>query len=75
MTRRVALAVALAFTTIVTFSLVVFGAQHVVTFSHGGQLPAVQVGDPSSLTVGATAHVHAILAASGYVATEIEAGG
>jgi hypothetical protein len=48
---------------------------NVVTFSHEGQLTAVQVGNPSSLTVGTTAHVHAILKSGAYVATEIEAGG
>ena len=48
---------------------------NVVTFSHGGKLTPVQVGNPSSLSVGATAHVHAVLKSGVYVATEIEAGG
>ncbi len=47
-----------------------------VTFSYGGgKTVVVQVSDPEALDVGTTAHVHAKLTSSGYVATEIENGG
>ena len=46
-----------------------------VTFNHGGTLTTVQVPNPGALAVGVTAHVHALLTSSGYVATEVQAGG
>ena len=46
-----------------------------VTFSHGGTLTTVQVSSPGALSVGVTAHVHALLKPAGYVATEVEVGG
>jgi len=45
---------------------------NMVTFSHGGTQTDVQVKDPSSLSIGAQTHVHAILKSGVYVATEIE---
>ena len=46
-----------------------------VTFSYSGKTVVVQVSNAGALSVGSKAHVHAILTSSGYVATEIEAGG
>ncbi|TAK55337.1 MAG: hypothetical protein EPO22_14625 [Dehalococcoidia bacterium] len=46
-----------------------------VTFNHGGALTTVQVSNPGALAVGVTAHVHALLKAGGYVATEVQVGG
>jgi outer membrane biosynthesis protein TonB len=49
---------------------------NLVTFSHGGTSTVVQVGSGlSSLEIGTTAHVHALLLSSGWVAKEIELGG
>jgi hypothetical protein len=46
-----------------------------VTFNHGGSLTTVQVSNPGALSIGDTAHVHALLKPTGYVATEVEVGG
>ncbi len=107
MPRRISLALALAFTTVVTFAIVAIGARagvfsdghasnstasaeeaeiefvgavtavsgNQVIFNHGGTLTTVQVSNPGALAVGVTAHVHALLTSSGYVATEVSIGG
>jgi hypothetical protein len=46
-----------------------------VTFNHGGSLTTVQVSNPGALSIGDTAHVHALLKSTGYVATEVQVGG
>ena len=46
-----------------------------VTFNHGGILTTVEVSNPGALAIGVTAHVHALLEPSGYVATEVQVGG
>ncbi len=46
-----------------------------VTFLHGSTTTTIRVTNPAALSVGASAHVHALLTSSGYVATEIQVGG
>ena len=46
-----------------------------VTFLHGSTKTTIKVTNPGALSVGASAHVHAVLTSSGYVATEVQAGG
>jgi hypothetical protein len=46
-----------------------------VTFSHGGITTIVKVSNPGALFVGASAHVHALLTSTGYVAAEVALGG
>ena len=47
-----------------------------VTFTHGGTATTIKVTSQlSSLQIGTTAHVHAVLSGGAYVATEIELGG
>jgi len=46
-----------------------------VTFLHGGAATTIKVTNPGALSVGASAHVHALLTSTGYVATEVQVGG